>query len=145
MALDGGSIHLNKWWWVFNPSRPSDAYMRQWNGSLLVQVMACMLGAKPLPESKLYWFQWVSQQYIPMKFCLEIPLFSFKKMYFKIPSAKCQPFCSGLNIVKARRYWVTTPKLHQMCTMTVIQPIPIVYAQENWVINEEKENFAQKI
>ena len=47
--------------------------------------------------------------------------------------------------VKARRFWVTTPKLHQMCTMTVIHPIPIVYAQENWVINEEKDNFAQKI
>ena len=33
---------------------PSAAYMRQWTGSALVQVMACRLfGAKPLPEPML--------------------------------------------------------------------------------------------
>ena len=33
---------------------PSDAYMRQWTGSSLVQVMACCLfGDKPLPEPML--------------------------------------------------------------------------------------------
>ena len=32
-----------------NPLRPSDAYMRSWTGSSLVQIMACRLnGAKPL-------------------------------------------------------------------------------------------------
>ena len=36
--------------WV-NSSPPSAAYMRQWIGSALVQIMACRLfGAKPLPE-----------------------------------------------------------------------------------------------
>ena len=31
--------------------RPSDAYLRRWTGSLLVQMMACRLfGAKPFSE-----------------------------------------------------------------------------------------------
>ena len=35
----------------FNSLRPGDAYMRHWNESELIQVMACRLfGAKPLPE-----------------------------------------------------------------------------------------------
>ena len=35
----------------FNSSPPSAAYMRQWTGSILVQIMACRLvGAKPLSE-----------------------------------------------------------------------------------------------
>ena len=37
-----------------NSSTPSAAYMHQWTGSALVQVMACRLfGAKPLPEPML--------------------------------------------------------------------------------------------
>ena len=37
-----------------NSLRPSDAYMRQWNESSLVQVMACCLfGTKPLSEPML--------------------------------------------------------------------------------------------
>ena len=50
---------------LFNSSPPSAAYMRQWTGSALVQVMAWRLfGAKPLPEPMLVkWtpgnkFQW---------------------------------------------------------------------------------------
>ena len=39
---------------IFNPLRPSDAYMRRWTGSSLVQIMACRLfGAKPLSELML--------------------------------------------------------------------------------------------
>ena len=39
---------------TFNPLRPSDAYMRQYNIPTLVQIMACrMLGAKPLSEPML--------------------------------------------------------------------------------------------
>ena len=38
----------------FNSSSPSAAYMHQWTGSALVQVMACrQFGAKPLPEPML--------------------------------------------------------------------------------------------
>ena len=39
---------------VLNSLRPSDAYMRRWTGSSLVQIMACRLfGAKPLSEPML--------------------------------------------------------------------------------------------
>ena len=40
-----------------NSPHPSDAYVRQWNGSALVQIMACRLVvAKPLSEPVLkYW------------------------------------------------------------------------------------------
>ena len=39
---------------LFNSLRPSDAYMRRWTGSSLVQIMACRLfGAKPLSEPML--------------------------------------------------------------------------------------------
>ena len=42
-----------------NSSPPSAAYMRQWTGSALVQVMACRLfGAKPLPEPMLFFVKW---------------------------------------------------------------------------------------
>ena len=44
--------------YTFNSSPPSAAYMRQWTGSALVQVMACRLfGAKPLPEPMLTYRQ----------------------------------------------------------------------------------------
>ena len=48
---------------------PSAAYMRQWIGSALVQVMACRLfGAKPLPEPMLAYSQLNSWEQISMKF-----------------------------------------------------------------------------
>ena len=54
---------------VFNPLSPSDAYMPQWTGSALVQVMACHLfGAKPLPELMLTHCQLDPQEQISVKF-----------------------------------------------------------------------------
>ena len=42
---------------VIISSPPSDAYMRQWMGSALVQIMACRLfGAKPLSEPMLGYY-----------------------------------------------------------------------------------------
>ena len=39
-------------------SLPSVTYMRQWTGSALVQIMAChLIGAKPLPEPMLIYYQ----------------------------------------------------------------------------------------
>ena len=49
-------------------SPPSGAYMRQWTGSALVQVMACCLvGAKPLPEPMLVYYQLDSWEQISVK------------------------------------------------------------------------------
>ena len=47
--------HRSQW---VNSSPPSSAYMRQWIGSALVQIMACCLfAAKPLPEPMLTYCQ----------------------------------------------------------------------------------------
>ena len=76
---------------VYNPLRPSDAYMRQWTRPSLIQIMACRLtGAKPLSE--------------PMpEYCLLDPWeqtsVKFKKMHLDLLSAKWQPFCLGLNVL----------------------------------------------
>ena len=52
-----------------NSSPPSVAYMRQWTGSSLVQVMACRpFAAKPLPEPFLAYRQLDSWEHISMKF-----------------------------------------------------------------------------
>ena len=41
-----------------NSSPPSAAYMRQWTGLALIQIMICrMVGAKPLPEPTLTYCQ----------------------------------------------------------------------------------------
>ena len=54
---------------TINSSPPSAAYMSQWTGSSLVQVMACRLfDAKPLPEPMLPYCQLVSWEHILVKF-----------------------------------------------------------------------------
>ena len=59
--LDGVIIVMAKWDFTrayFNSSPPGAAYMRQWTGSALVQIMACRLvGAKPLPGPMLEYCQ----------------------------------------------------------------------------------------
>ena len=52
-----------------NSSPPSAAYMRQWIGSALVQIMACRLfGAKPLSKPMLGYYQLDPWEQISMKF-----------------------------------------------------------------------------
>ena len=54
---------------LINTSPPSAAYMRQWTGSALVQVMACrLLGAKPLPKPMLIYCQLGPWQQTTVKF-----------------------------------------------------------------------------
>ena len=65
--------------WV-NSSPPSAAYMRQWIGSALVQIMACHLfGAKPLPQPVLAYCQLDSWEHISMKFESEFYHFHSRK------------------------------------------------------------------
>ena len=53
----------------FNSSPPSAAYMCQWTGSALVQVMSCGLYcAKPLPEPMLTYWQLGPWEHISVKF-----------------------------------------------------------------------------
>ena len=52
-----------------NSSPPSAAYMRQWIGSPMVQVMACRLfRAKPLPEAMLAYCQLNSWEHTSVKY-----------------------------------------------------------------------------
>ena len=48
---------------------------------------------------------------------IEILIFSFKKMGLKVSSAKCRPFCLGLNVLKIK--WSHDPLI---CNMGI--PIP---------------------
>ena len=75
---------------IFNSSPPSAAYMRQWTGSSLVQVMACRLfGAAPLSEPILAYCQLDSSlgTYFS-EILIRILSFSFMKMQLKMLSAK---------------------------------------------------------
>ena len=73
--------------WV-NSSPPSVAYMCQWTGSALVQVMACRLfSAKPSPEPILAYYQFFGQKNVN-EIRFEIQNSSFLKMHLKMSSAK---------------------------------------------------------
>ena len=68
-----------------------EAYMHQWIGSMLFQVMtSCLFGAKPSPKPMLTYCQW------ELQWNFEVLYISFKKMQLKMLPANCQPFCSGL-------------------------------------------------
>ena len=59
-----------------NSSPPSDAYMRHWTGTALVQVMACRLfGAKPLPEPMLTYCQLDPKKQTSVKFESQYKIF----------------------------------------------------------------------
>ena len=81
--------------WV-NSSPPSAAYMCQWTGSALVQVMACRLfGAKLLPEPKLVYCQLDSREQISVKFESEFYYFHSIKCIWNCRLPKWRPFCPG--------------------------------------------------
>ena len=78
-----------------NPFPPSAAYMRQWTGSALIQVMACCLyGTKPLPEPMLPFCQLDSWEKISVKFESRFYHFRSRKCTWKCCLPKWQPFCS---------------------------------------------------
>ena len=65
--------------WV-NSATPSDAYMHQWTGPALLQIMACGLdGAQPLSEPMLTYCQLDPKQHISMKFYLKFKYFHSRK------------------------------------------------------------------
>ena len=65
---------------TFNPSPPTAAYMCQWTGSVLIQVMVCRLfGVKPLPEPTLAYCQLDSWEQISVKFESEFCHFHSRK------------------------------------------------------------------
>ena len=79
-----------------NSSPPSAAYMHQWTGSSLVQVMACHLFvAKPLPEPMLVYCLLHSLELISVKFEFEFYPFHSRQCIWKCHLPKWQPLCPG--------------------------------------------------
>ena len=84
-----------------NSSPPSAAYVRQWIGSALVQIMACRrFGAKPLSTPMLGYCHFI------------VIAWSFTKMHLKMSSAKWRPFCPGGDEL---RHMIYT----QVCTLFI--------------------------
>ena len=104
---------------------PSAAYMCQWIGSSLVQVMACrLLGAKPLPEPMLPYCQLNSWEQISVKF--EPEFYHFQKMHLKMWSPKIAAILSRGNelilcglVSKVKHEWKpTSVKLYSKSQIT---------------------------
>ena len=75
---------LLTWQSCINSSSPSAAYMCQWTGSSLAQVMACHLfSAKPLPEPMLVYCQLDSWEQVSLKFESEFYHFHSRKCIWK--------------------------------------------------------------
>ena len=81
--------HTNKQYesqqWVLDNSSPPNAtYMRRWTGSALVQIMACRpVGAKPLSEPMLPYYQLDTWEQISVKFKSEFDHFHSRKYIWK--------------------------------------------------------------
>ena len=81
---------------LLNLSPPSAAYMHQWTGSALVQVMGCCLfGAKPLPEPVLAYSQLDYREQISVKFESEFYHFHSRKCIWNCRLPIWRPFCPG--------------------------------------------------
>ena len=73
--------------------------MGQWIGSELFQIMACRLWRQAII--------WTNAELLSIgpsatafnETLIEIHTFSFKKIYLKMSSRKCRPFCLGLNVL----------------------------------------------
>ena len=123
------SLDYNNQWcvvWCFpwlNSSPPSAAYMRQWIGSALVQIMACRLfGAKPLSKPMLGNCQLNPYGHTSVKFQSKYIFFSFTKMHLKISSAK-------LAAILSRGRWVK----HVNATYHGLVHSPAWYPSSNFV------------
>ena len=84
------AIQWNYCYWVlfsvFTSLRPRDAYVRHYNITALLQIMACRLfGAKPLFEIVLPFCQLDPKEHISMKF-----YWTFKSFYSRKCSWKCR-------------------------------------------------------
>ena len=81
---------------VINSTPPNAAYMYQWIGSTLVQIMACCLfGTKPLSKQMLGYCELDPRGTNFSEILIKIQNFSFTKMHLKISSVKRRPFCPG--------------------------------------------------
>ena len=82
--------------WFIHSSPHSAAYMRQFIGSALVQIMGCHLfGTESLSEPMLSYCLMESQEQTSAKFQSKHKTSHQQKMHLKTSSAKWRPFCPG--------------------------------------------------
>ena len=88
-------VHLRIW---FNSNPTSVAYMRQWLGSALVQIMACrQFGAKPLSKPMLAYCQLDHNNKLQLIFNKNTQFF-IHEMHLKISFVKWLPiFQEGMG------------------------------------------------
>ena len=74
--------------------------------------MACYLfGAKPLCEPMLIYCKLDTIGTTLSELSFEIQSFSSKEMLFKVPPAKWQAFCRGLNVLTGQHHFIMTNSL----------------------------------
>ena len=103
---------------------PSGAYMHQWTGWALVQIMACRLfGTKPLPEPMMTYCQLDSWEQISVKSESELYHFHSIKCIWKCCLPYWWPFCPGGNDLREVQfrpgYHITRLFIHHL-NMTVL-------------------------
>ena len=119
-----------------NPLRLSDAIWYHKSGSLLFQVMVWHLfGAKPLPEPILTIRPlWTNFNEIWIK----IQKFSFKKMHFKMLSAKWQPFCLGRNVLN---FLPISPMVCPFTSRRFSFPSVMIYRETSNISRTKSQNL----
>ena len=81
--------------WCVDSTPSSAAYIHQWIGSAVVQIIACHLfGAKPSSKPMLGYYQLEPKEQTSVKFKHNAN-FSFKRMHLKISPAEWRPCCPG--------------------------------------------------
>ena len=89
---------------AINTLRLSGAYMRQWIGSALVQIMArCLFSAKPLSKLIMGYCQFDPRGQTSVKFLSKYRTFHSRKCIWKCRLRKLQPFCPGGRWVNTLR------------------------------------------
>ena len=92
---------------IFDPLRPSDAYIRHQPRPSLVQKMTCrQLGAELLTQSTLYYFQQDPWEQILVN-CIRILTFPAKKIHLKMSSGNRRPFRLGRNVLRDLCRYIT--------------------------------------
>ena len=92
----------------------------------------CQLGAKSLPGPMLTYCQLDPLEQTSVKFQLKKSLLPFNTMHWKMSSAKCWPFCSGLNASTSIPEWYS---------MQMVILISNIYLQKNAMEQCGKPNF----
>ena len=123
----------------FNPSRPSNAYMRRWIGSSFGQIMACVLfGAKPLSQPMLdYCWLELSEQ-IAVKFELKLLSFHSKWCTWKCRLQSGAHFVTASMCSSGAKNSVSS---NNYSTYMTAADALVSWRQQQWQFNEQFIEF----